>query len=101
MHTSTANKLLKQLEEPPEKTIFILLTPQEELLLSTIVSRVQITKVGNLSDVEMRDFLEDKNIGLEEQILVQLSEGNISEALRFSEGESLRRTPNGFNNGCD
>ena len=68
MHTSTANKLLKQLEEPPEKTIFILLTPQEELLLSTIISRVQITKIGHLSDVEMRDFLEDKKHSLEEQI---------------------------------
>jgi DNA polymerase-3 subunit delta' len=28
MHAPTANKLLKLLEEPPEKTIFILLTPQ-------------------------------------------------------------------------
>ena len=33
MHTATANKLLKQLEEPPKNTIFILLTPQLEQLL--------------------------------------------------------------------
>ena len=33
MHIATANKLLKQLEEPPEKTIFILLTPQLLLFL--------------------------------------------------------------------
>ena len=92
MHTATANKLLKQLEEPPEKTIFILLTPQEELLLSTIVSRVQITKIGALSDVEMRDFLEDKNTSLEEQILVaKLSEGNISEALRLLKREGVSK----------
>ena len=88
MHTSTANKLLKQLEEPPEKTIFILYTPQQELLLTTIISRVQTTKVGNLSDLETRNFLADKNIGVEAlNQAVQLSEGNINEALRFSEGD--------------
>ena len=87
MHTSTANKLLKQLEEPPEKTIFILLTPQQELLLTTIISRVQITKVGHLSDLEIRNFLADKNIDVEAlNQAVHLSEGNISEALRLSEG---------------
>ena len=87
MHTSTANKLLKQLEEPPEKTIFILLTPQQELLLTTIISRVQITKVGHLSDFEIRNFLADKNIDVEAlNQAVHLSEGNISEALRLSEG---------------
>ena len=87
MHNSTANKLLKQLEEPPEKTIFILLTPQQELLLTTIISRVQITKVGHLSDLEIRNFLADKNIDVEAlNQAVHLSEGNISEALRLSEG---------------
>ncbi|MBF90309.1 MAG: DNA polymerase III subunit delta, partial [Flavobacteriales bacterium] len=86
MHTATANKLLKQLEEPPEKTIFILLTPRQEQLLTTIISRLQITKIGALSDVEMRDFLADKNIGAEVQNqAAQLSEGNISEALRLLE----------------
>ena len=86
MNPPTANKLLKQLEEPPEKTIFILLTPHQEQLLTTIISRLQITKVGTLSDQETRIFLSDKNTG--EEVLnqaVQLSGGNISEALRLSE----------------
>ena len=90
MHTATANKLLKQLEEPPEKTIFILLTPQQEQLLTTIISRLQITKIRALSDEEMRDFLADKNIGVETQTqAAQLSEGNISEALRLLEGDEV------------
>ncbi len=90
MHTATANKLLKQLEEPPEKTIFILLTSQQEQLLTTIISRLQITKIGALSDVEMREFLADKNAGLEVQNqAVQLSEGNISEALRLLEDDEV------------
>lgn len=90
MHTATANKLLKQLEEPPEKTIFILLTPQQEQLLTTIISRLQITKIGALSDVEMRAFLAGKNTGVKAQNqAAQLSEGNISEALRLLEGDEV------------
>ena len=45
MHGPTANKLLKLLEEPPQKTIFILLTSQSENLLATIVSRLQSIKI--------------------------------------------------------
>lgn len=36
-----SNKLLKLLEEPPPKTLFILLTPNSNLLLTTILSRCQ------------------------------------------------------------
>ena len=36
-----SNKLLKLLEEPPPKTLFILLTPNANLLLTTILSRCQ------------------------------------------------------------
>ena len=90
MHTATANKLLKQLEEPPEKTIFILITPHQEQLLTTIISRLQITKIGALSDLEMRDFLADKNAGVEAQNqAAQLSEGNISEALQLLEDDEV------------
>ena len=90
MHKATANKLLKQIEEPPEKTIFILLTSQQEQLLPTILSRLQITKIRPLLDVEMRDFLEDKNSDLEViKQAVQLSMGNISEALLILEGDEV------------
>ena len=90
MHTATANKLLKQLEEPPQKTIFILLTPHQEQLLTTITSRLQITKIGAISDAEMRDFLADKSAGVEVQNqAVHLSEGNISRALRLLNKDEL------------
>ena len=39
---SAFNALLKTLEEPPQKTVFCLLTDSEEKLLSTIVSRCQV-----------------------------------------------------------
>jgi len=41
MNNEAANKLLKTLEEPPPRSIFLLLTDQPEALLSTIVSRCQ------------------------------------------------------------
>jgi len=42
MNTAAANKLLKLIEEPPEKTIFLLLAEDEEQVLQTIRSRCQI-----------------------------------------------------------
>jgi DNA polymerase-3 subunit delta' len=46
-HTSSANAFLKTLEEPPEQTLFLLLTDQVQRLLSTVISRCQkITLVG-------------------------------------------------------
>ncbi len=50
MNIACANKLLKLLEEPPEKTLFLLVSEQPELLLSTIVSRTQEVRVPRLSE---------------------------------------------------
>jgi DNA polymerase-3 subunit delta' len=41
MNTACANKILKLVEEPPQKTILLLLTPYEEKILGTIQSRCQ------------------------------------------------------------
>ena len=50
MNIACANKLLKLLEEPPAKTLFLLVSEQPELLLSTIVSRTQEVRVPRLSE---------------------------------------------------
>jgi DNA polymerase-3 subunit delta' len=42
MHVACSNKLLKLLEEPPNKTLFILITEDEEAVISTIRSRAQL-----------------------------------------------------------
>lgn len=49
MNAICANKLLKLLEEPPEKTFFILASNQPEQLLSTISSRTQMIHVPNIA----------------------------------------------------
>ena len=45
MRTDTANKLLKLLEEPPEKTVFLLIAEDQEELLATIKSRTALVKI--------------------------------------------------------
>jgi len=41
MHSASANAFLKTLEEPPEQTLFLLLTDQVQRLLPTVISRCQ------------------------------------------------------------
>ena len=45
MQPQTANKILKTLEEPPEKTIFIFVSENPKLMLPTILSRLQKIKI--------------------------------------------------------
>lgn len=53
MNAVCANKLLKLLEEPPEKTYFILVSESPELLLSTITSRTQMIHIPAISYNDM------------------------------------------------
>ncbi len=48
MNPTAANKLLKILEEPPAKTLFILISESQDNLLQTILSRTQIVKIPRL-----------------------------------------------------
>ncbi len=50
MNVSCANKILKLLEEPPAKTVFILIAEDEEQLLTTIKSRCQVLKFPLLAE---------------------------------------------------
>ncbi|GAB4134006.1 MAG: DNA polymerase III subunit delta' [Bacteroidia bacterium] len=67
MNLQAANKLLKILEEPPDKTLFLLVTDQEDQLLRTIVSRTQLVKVPRLQDEDLIRALMERH---------QLSEGD-------------------------
>ena len=53
MNQETANRLLKLVEEPPEKTIFIFITHAPEKVLQTIFSRCQSLRVLPLTKEEM------------------------------------------------
>jgi len=57
MNTETANKLLKMIEEPPEKTLFILVSEEDDKLLPTIVSRCLPVRIPSVSREDMASFL--------------------------------------------
>ena len=52
MNMETANRLLKMVEEPPQKTIFLFVTHAPEKVLQTIFSRCQSIRVMPLSKDE-------------------------------------------------
>ncbi len=57
MNVAAANKLLKLIEEPPEKTIFLLIAEDEKQLLQTIRSRCQILHFPPLGEQVIKDAL--------------------------------------------
>ena len=57
MNTAASNKLLKIIEEPPEKTLFILLAEDESQILQTIRSRCQILYFPPLKEDEIKSAL--------------------------------------------
>ena len=85
MNTAAANKLLKLLEEPPQKTIFLLVTENEEQLLHTIRSRCQALHFPVLSSQTITDALvarEGVSVGDATKIAHQ-SAGNYNKALQI------------------
>jgi len=59
MTTEATNSFLKTLEEPPEKTIFIMTTNNIKLLLPTIVSRVRVVKFLSVSTKYIEEKLRE------------------------------------------
>ena len=68
MHNTCANKLLKILEEPPEKTVFLLVSNEPDKIITTILSRTQHINIPRLSDAEISQaLLDNDNLDLEEE----------------------------------
>ena len=60
LHPSTANALLKILEEPPDKTLFLLVCSNSDRLLTTIISRTQRIAVRAFTDDEIISYILQK-----------------------------------------
>jgi DNA polymerase-3 subunit delta' len=85
MRTDAANKLLKLLEEPPEKTIFILISESIDDLLQTIISRCQVVDFLALPEQEITNALittHKVEANLAKKIAHQC-EGNYNKALHL------------------
>ncbi len=89
MNIATANKLLKLIEEPPEKTVFLLIAQNEEHIIQTIKSRCQILHFPPLAEEAMAKALEDKGLVREEALrLAHESNGNFNKALDLMNNDS-------------
>jgi DNA polymerase-3 subunit delta' len=83
MHPSCSNKLLKLIEEPPSKTLFLLVSESEESIISTIRSRAQLIKVPYIDSKSMKNALL-KMEGIDPALVddaIHLSNGSFINAL--------------------
>ena len=105
LNYAAAPKLLKTLEEPENKTLFILMTENPDKLLSTIKSRTQYIKIPPLPEATIaRQLQQDFNVSEElAQDIASISEGNYVKALSLAkdndEQEELLRLFETFFNG--
>jgi DNA polymerase-3 subunit delta' len=91
MHQATANKLLKMIEEPPEKTLFLLVSQEPDKVIPTILSRCQLVKIPSFSSSDIEKYLTDRfNIPPDKAGEISyVSNGNIARAIDLCENEDL------------
>ena len=88
------NRLLKMIEEPPENTIFLLVAERLELILNTILSRCQLTKLGPPAGAEISAALEARGIPADRAAAAaRLADGNFNLATAMAENEAVSHGP--------
>ena len=87
MNEEAANKILKILEEPWEKTIFLLISERADRLLKTITSRTQEIAVPLLDIASLEAIAEGIADPVQRQNMARLAGGDIIEMRRLATGE--------------
>jgi DNA polymerase-3 subunit delta' len=89
MNNAAANKLLKLIEEPPERTVFILIAEDGEQIIQTIRSRCQILHFPPLAEGAIAQVLLEKGLSREESLrLAHEADGNLNKALDLMNRDS-------------
>ena len=92
LNTAASNALLKLLEEPPAKTLFLLIVHQLSSVLPTIRSRARVEKMRPLSISQLRElcvkFMPDEEVSTETLKLANGSFGRIAN-LKKSGGDEI------------
>jgi DNA polymerase-3 subunit delta' len=92
MNSGSANRLLKLIEEPPEKTIFLFVTENSAGVLPTIYSRTQRIRLMPIQEADIEKAL--KHDGHDERTrasAARLSGGNFLRALRIIESDKASK----------
>jgi len=80
MNMQAANKILKILEEPPEGSLFLLVSENLDPILPTVLSRTQIVRIPRIQEADLIHALaKDSTYG----------EEKIKEAAKFAEGSYI------------
>tara|TARA_R110002126_G_scaffold269388_2_gene413107 strand:- start:946 stop:2094 length:1149 start_codon:yes stop_codon:yes gene_type:complete len=90
LNIAASNKLLKLLEEPPEKTIFLLISENEEDIIQTIRSRCQILHFNGLSEAVVTEALVSRE-KIDSKLAAKIAhqaQGNYNVALHLLHDES-------------
>lgn len=89
MNTSSSNKILKLLEEPPQKTVFLLITEKLEDIIPTILSRCQVIEFNRPNNAEIEAFLMENAIDSSTaKKAVHLAQGDVNKALKLAHQEN-------------
>ncbi len=90
MNIAAANKLLKLIEEPPNKTVFLLITENEEQIINTIRSRCQALHFPALSEQDIASSLIVNNQVADNEAakIAHQAEGNYNKALHLLQNDS-------------
>ena len=90
MHKAAANALLKFIEEPPYKTVWILITDKRAAMLKTILSRCQPLAFAPLSAETVKEILTANGFdGDNLELAAEYSAGSVSNALKASDALGL------------
>ena len=91
MSEEAANALLKTLEEPPGQVLFLLLTANEDALLTTIRSRCRRLRLLPVAKAQIEDQLESQhgNSPEESERLARLSRGCLGWAITAGESPGV------------
>lgn len=84
------NALLKLIEEPPEKTLFLLVSENQDRILNTIISRTQLVKIPKLTHGDVKQYLVQKKAITENQAnaISFIADGNVQAALNLLEEDT-------------
>ena len=90
LNIAASNKLLKLLEEPTDKTVFILISENEEDIIQTIRSRCQVLHFNGLPEKVIADSLiSNENIEPKTALKVaHQAQGNYNKALQLLQPDS-------------
>lgn len=90
LNIAASNKLLKLLEEPTDRTVFILISENEEDIIQTIRSRCQVLHFNGLSETVIAEALVSRE-NIESKTAIKIAhqaQGNYNKALQLLQPDS-------------